>query len=92
MELVIVYGNLKCDGVLRSGFSQSGMSNSIVKPWIHNLQNYDNNLNNGFEVQVSELEHPYKIGIDFTTKIILNMWWNSNPMTIILQNLRFLKT
>ncbi len=63
----------------------------MVKPRIHNLHSYDNNLYTDFEVQVAEVEHPYKVGIDFTTKIILNMWWNSNPMTIIVQHLNGLK-
>ncbi len=73
-------------------FSQSGMSNFMAKSEIHHLQRYDNNLYTGFEVQVAEVEHPYKVGIDFTTKIILNMWRNSNPMTIIVQHLRWFKT
>ncbi len=68
------------------------MSNSMVKPGMHNLQSYDNNLYAGFEVQVAEVEHPYKVGVDFTTTITLNMWWNSNPMTIIVQHLRWFKS
>ncbi len=64
----------------------------MVKLGIHNLQSYGNNLHTGFDVQVAEVEHPYKVGIDFTTKIILNMWRSSNPMTIIVQHLRWFKT